>query len=971
MDAPTGVLRLTTLGQLTLASVRGAPVQSVLAQPKRTALLLYLAVARPYGHHQRDILLALLWGERDQDSARKALRQSLYFLRNSLGDGVIIANGDESVGISPDHLWCDAVEVEHALEERRFEDAVGLYNGNFADGFHVDDAPEFERWLDTEREWLRGHVLQAALQASLDRESRSDSAGAIEYARRAVEMAPAEEAPAQRLMALLATSGDRASAWQVYETLKERLWTEYELEPSSQTRTLAASLRGAEAPPQPAPAVSTDGHASTPDSAGPAHPVPGAPRRRLPRRSTIVMSSVLLLVILAVSERWTRLHNARGNLAEAHRLIDAGANYFAAYRLLLEAERALPNDGKLHQLLVESTMMIGMTSSPPGALVEVRDFFDTERDWMVLGRTPLARTRLPLGIKVWRVSLDGLETVEQLASVGRSTQDWTLVPAADNDMVSFPAGLAGLVSATPVPLKPWRLDRLEVTNRRYRDFIEAGGYGQSEHWTHLLADAGNLMSGQRGMVDRTGRPGPAGWEAGAYPAGDAHHPVSGISWYEAAAYCSWAGKRLPTVHHWVNAAGFYPASFVARFANFSNNRSVAVGGPQAVGSSGLYDMAGNVKEWMHNEASPGRRFLMGGGWNEPFYMFTEYDAQAPGSRELSFGVRCARFQENEGALLESAPPKNSRPVRDPTGRIEQHERNLAQDEEFRHYLGLYANSPRPLEPRVDHVDVRAEDWRMEQVSFEAGYIGERVPALLFLPTRTPPPYQTIVYFPGAGAFVAENDFDNGEAQRSWFMFVIRSGRAVMFPMYRGTYERYRGDVTESREAWRDFVVHAGRDLKRSVDYLLGRPDIDPNRLAYMGMSAGASLGPVMTVIESRFRAAVLLAGGHYAMPLLPEVDPIHFLPRMRVPTLMFNGCFDFAYDYERSQRPFFARIGSAEKRHAVVEAGHLPTSHDEAYREILDWLDRHLGPVAGRSAAAGTVTDPGSCPVRDTPGIAW
>src|SRR5688572_4721541 len=148
---PSASIRLTTLGTLDLREPDGRVLEPLLAQPKRAAILIYLALARPRGLHQRDSLLALFWPERDQASARKALRQALYFLRAALGDGAIVTIGDAEVGVS-ERIWCDVVAMERALEEGRLEEAIALYRGDLLPGFHIDGAPEFAEWLDAERE---------------------------------------------------------------------------------------------------------------------------------------------------------------------------------------------------------------------------------------------------------------------------------------------------------------------------------------------------------------------------------------------------------------------------------------------------------------------------------------------------------------------------------------------------------------------------------------------------------------------------------------------------------------------------------------------------------------------------------------------------------------------------------------------------------------------------------------------------
>src|SRR3712207_441683 len=106
------MIQFRALGTLTLLDPAGVDVRSVLAQPKRVALLAYLAIARPRGFHRRDTLLALLWPEQDDRHARWALNQALRHLRTALGREAVPSRGDEEVGIDVRALSCDVVEFE-------------------------------------------------------------------------------------------------------------------------------------------------------------------------------------------------------------------------------------------------------------------------------------------------------------------------------------------------------------------------------------------------------------------------------------------------------------------------------------------------------------------------------------------------------------------------------------------------------------------------------------------------------------------------------------------------------------------------------------------------------------------------------------------------------------------------------------------------------------------------------------------
>jgi eukaryotic-like serine/threonine-protein kinase len=178
---------------------------------------------------------------------------------------------------------------------------------------------------------------------------------------------------------------------------------------------------------------------------------------------------------------------------------------------------------------------------------------------------------------------------------------------------------------------------------------------------------------------------------------------------------------------------------------------------------------------------------------------------------------------------------------------------------------------------------------------------------------------------------------------------LKSGRAVVFPIYKSTYER--GDGLESpfpemSSAYRDHVIAWAKDLGRAVDYIESRNDLDHQRLAYYGYSWGAAMGPVMNALENRFKAAVLLSGGFFFQNAPPEVVAINFASQDKIRTLMINGRYDFIFPGDSSQKPLFNTLGAPakDKRYTVLECGHVPPS-DLLMKELLDWLDRYLGPV--------------------------
>lgn len=286
------MIELRTFGALELTSTDASPVNSVLTQPRRAALLCYLALATPRGFHRRDRLFALFWPEHDASQARHALRQAVYFLRRALGPKALVSRGDEEVALVAGQIRCDLWEFEAALDQGRPVDALALYKGELLAGFHVSDAPDFERWLDAERARLRERAEEAAWTLAAARQQDGDAAGAAEAARRAVALAPTDEIALRRLVLLLESVGDRAAAVRAYEAFTRKLREEYELEPSAETQVLVARIR-ADTATRPSAAPILEGGAP-PEGVFTSSSFP-APRARRFLVSAVILTALLVL----------------------------------------------------------------------------------------------------------------------------------------------------------------------------------------------------------------------------------------------------------------------------------------------------------------------------------------------------------------------------------------------------------------------------------------------------------------------------------------------------------------------------------------------------------------------------------------------------------------------------------------------------------------------------------------------------
>src|SRR5437867_6132578 len=209
-EAP--VVEFRILGALNLLGAGGHELTSVLAQPKRVALLAYLAAATPRRLHRRDSLVARFWPELDQEHARAALRQALHGLRHALGDGVLVSRGDEDIGLDDARIRCDVVEFERAAEAGRLADALDLYRGDLLEGFFIRGAPAFEQWLEDERARLKAVALRGASALAQQSDARGGLGESAQWTRRALRIAPLDEPTLRRLMQTLDRLGDPAGA---------------------------------------------------------------------------------------------------------------------------------------------------------------------------------------------------------------------------------------------------------------------------------------------------------------------------------------------------------------------------------------------------------------------------------------------------------------------------------------------------------------------------------------------------------------------------------------------------------------------------------------------------------------------------------------------------------------------------------------------------------------------------------------
>jgi formylglycine-generating enzyme required for sulfatase activity/dienelactone hydrolase/predicted Ser/Thr protein kinase len=684
-------------------------------------------------------------------------------------------------------------------------------------------------------------------------------------------------------------------------------------------------------------------------------------------KPVFVIPALLVMIALGYLAATTILQNRKTRwahevvLPQIEKLL-VKDDWPAAYRIAVEAEKYIPNDPQLKEAFVDTSEHISVKTDPPAARVYFKEYAKGDESWEFAGLTPIENLRISRGFKEYKITRDGFDPV-----IGFSGSDQRLRPTpryiihlnrklakagtTSPGMIWIEGGkykptIIGFRSLPEADLEPYQIDQFEVSNKEYQTFVDAGGYTLKSFWKHDFVKERRKLSWEEavsGFLDKTGRLGPSTWELGHFPEGHGNYPVDGISWYEAAAYAEFAGKSLPTVYHWNKAAGVFDTSNtsmvqpVVMNSNFGDAGPAPVGKYRGISPYGAFDMAGNVREWSWSGLS-NRRILLGGSWGVPAYLFYEGgELLSPFDRSVSNGFRCIKLSSGSRLSQLTMAEIPAKRIGVDIGKLKP-----VSDELYKIYSGLFSCDKGPLDPKIDAVEDSSKYCLRERVSFNAAYGGERVVAYLYLPKSTKKPYQSVIIFPGAVASVVSSIDAYGYNYEMFF----KAGRAVIFPVYKGTFQRRPVD-SSTPALVRDYRIMLYKDLARTLDYLETRPaDFDINRVGYFGLSWGALIAPIMGALEKRIKVFILEGGGLITGPR-PECDPLNFAPRYIAPTLLLNGRYDMGFPLETSAKPFFQLLGTPakDKRMVLFDGGHLPPLTTDVKREMLLWLDRYLGPV--------------------------
>ena len=708
--------------------------------------------------------------------------------------------------------------------------------------------------------------------------------------------------------------------------------------------------------------------------------------------TTVTLLVITFAVALAVWFYWRRANlNWAGEQVPRIEELAQARKYFEAFDLAVAAQKYLPDDARIARLMPTISDSFSVTTDPAGADVYLKRFSADESGKFParqrLGVTPVNDLRIARGEYVLYIEKPGYAPFERtisskLAPVGNAllppesalsrrgdieapVQEPSVIEQKLIEADKVPARMAfvpgskyqlvswGKPTQASVKMDSYFIDRFEVTNREYQEFINAGGYLNRSYWKHEFVKDKKTISWEEAMQefkDRTRLPGPRSWSGQNFPEGKADYPVTDISWHEAAAYATFRGKQLPTVFQWEKAArdGVFthysetimPWGPVEVGGTVEHHANFKTSGPMPVNSFefgmspyGCYNMAGNVSEWCLNQSS-GSFVTAGGSWDDLAYLFSNF-GMFPGFYSSSrLGFRCALRQEaasDDQSAIEIAVAERATAI-SPSTR-----------EAFQGILSHYQYDKLPLDATVVEV-LETEEWRREKITY-AGADGDLVIAYLYLPRNFQKPFQVIQFVPAGDVYGGYITI--AESVEMLLTPYIKSGRAVFAVALKGFKERARpADYVYPRASsirFRDDMIDNSIDLRRGLDYLQTRDDIDSERFIYYGYSQGAEQGLIYSAVEERYRAVVLIACGLTSARWIAEANPSNFVSHITAPKLMLNGRYDEAYTYKTEVEPVY-KLLKDPKRTVVYEAGHTPPI-EIAVPLINDWLNETLGAV--------------------------
>lgn len=644
---------------------------------------------------------------------------------------------------------------------------------------------------------------------------------------------------------------------------------------------------------------------------------------------------------------------------------------------------AWPAESQLDQLWNELMVDVGISGIPDHAAVEICDWNNEPFKWHQVNRKGDSVT-LPLG----EVSIQTRQTVVapslrmRITCSGYETKEFVIsadeLDAIEGDIKlmkdaeGVPDGMRLVIGATDTielrtkdGLKAWFkengfwIDVHEVSNQDYQEFIEADGYQSPEFWSSapFLMDGEVLSFGSamKRFVDQTGNPGPASWIGGRFPEGMELYPVSGISFFEAAAYCRFRGKRLPTIVEWRKAISSCTKWALVARSNFASDGPEICGANSGVSRFNIRDLGGNVREWCSSVNQNGSGFILGGSWENTRQVIHQNVAVDRWDRAIVNGFRCCK-DRSETAKTQADRRQADTYMSTPIKRRTQIPATLAELNALHKYDRSKLTEPRGNQIQNARLAERRVTYAIAQLN--APYDQKHFLLHLFAPAEVRKRLPCVVVLSDLQWF---SDLTTGSSPAMMIKteslvdiaaLVSQGGVVLCIPEFSNkTPRRLEGNGEKAlgipgngnkKELPPHSIIRA-KHVMRSLDYLASRTDLDSNQFFLLGIGDHGADAVRLLALDDRFQAGSLIATGYKKQSRLglrldatkqKVPDVYHYAPHARQPLLMINGAYDLEYPELTCQKPLFNELGSAVKEKIKIGSD-LLNDHQQLNAALL------------------------------------
>lgn len=672
----------------------------------------------------------------------------------------------------------------------------------------------------------------------------------------------------------------------------------------------------------------------------------------------IIFPGTLLIIAIGVTFGFRKMNKSRidrvldnvlPELVEQvkYMSLSEGEENWTVYYKANDLRKVLRVNPDFIKLWDDITVPVTIISEPKGAKVYAKPYSLPDAAWDYLGETPLLKFHFPKGLSRLKIEKPGFDDEYDILfnAIGDHNKveprQYLLYrpdekPAGMEHAKGYRADWNNTGTLPALNAGDFWIDKYEVTNEQYKVFIDSGGYSNPDYWKFPFFFGEDIQEWEIAIErfkDKTSLYGPANWIMGEFPAGEENYPVTGVSWYEAAAYASFSNKELPTIFHWTFLTELQAAPEIVKFGNFNKKGTVNVGTYQGMTRYGTYDLPGNVSEWVFN-SDGNEKMIIGGNFQEPSYFYNYGLTTSPWTRNDRIGFRCMRYIND--TLKNELSQSFNRTNRDFS------KANPVTDEVFAVIRELYRYEKGGLNSRVNST-IDTLEWNQETVLVDVPYENTPMQIYVFLPKSSIPPFQTVIYYPHIGSLYSSS-LDDMIQQYQLLEFYLKSGRAVIWPIYYETHGR--GKIqTQDIQTWRQTKLYQVIDFQLTCDYLNSRNDIDTSKMAYFGVSWGGFMAPYILAIEDRIKLGILAGCGVHSEGNYKELDQINYLPRVNIPMLLMNGRYDFDFTMNK-QQAFYDFLGTPEDDKVWIKYEHTHGAPKiDMINESLRWLDKYFGPV--------------------------